>query len=1127
MLGTQLPNLGLFTGYGVDDVGWDQQLKEDLIAIDTLSQCRVLSSSVLAQPTDPLEHDVYALPLAATGAEWGAHGGDVARWCGDCWTFYEAKPGWLVWDVAADALMLRTGTGWVAVLSHLTSVLDTRVTSLEAAAATLTTNLAAEVTARSALNPRVDSLESVLTSEASTRAAADTALASQLTALDARLDVVEPAQASQAGAIAAIESRVTATESGIGGLSADITDLYATIDDTAIGGRGVNHLPARIASFEDATSPVIATVACTTSLQPLASHGAQSLRVAMTGAGGFVRTQSFAIEPNRRWIVSAKIRVPALQGAALNSFSMGLDFAGNVNLALLPSVANDGQWHRVSGPLLTDTVPGSSAQLVIQHNGYTVPVQAYFDELMLEEWVGSLTTPSAWVMPPEPIAASEAYQSLSARVTAAEGVNTAQSTSLTNLSAQVTAVESANTAQGAAVNALDVRVTATEGTLTSHSSSITTLQAQVSALPTTYVQPNEPTGGSYDVGDQWVDTDDNNALYTWDGATWVAAATLQGATIYAQPTAPAGGVIGDLWFNTGDNNRQYRWSGAVWVEMTDPRIAANTSAISSLDARTTNAEGLITGHTSALTSLDSRITAAEGVNTSQASALSSLDTRVTSAEGVNTSQASALTSLSTTVGGHTSTISAQQSSINGLLANYSLRLDVNGYVTGWEFNNDGSTGDFTIVADKFRVISPGNPSVAPFEVVGGETFIKSAHIQNLTINKLTAGVLNADMQMGTGRIVFDNGTYMKVQGVGFGSNNQFIEWFGPRQTNFAYCTETNAISWLKTDGSAYYGGSLSVGTTNNSIKTTNTVSNAEVTLGPFSTGGNQKTLIASYDFHTSGSSAGNVTNAINAAVYSATVVVERSVNGGVWTVVQTLNIAGDANEVFYDFESGSTYYAAAMGGGVTWTDNTTSTSDLRFRIRLTARSAPYSDFPVQTLSLTSIEEASGGGTTGPGNAPAIAQYLVMTPDPTLTNERVLVAGSGLNFVDNGPGSSLVLSATGDNSRAPADASFVTIGTSSGLSAERVLTAGANVSITDGGANGPVTISAAGGVDLVVSATAPPSPVHKMQWLDTTSGRTLTYLNDGDSSQWVELGPTVVAAGVAITEEPAVIDGGTY
>lgn len=43
---------------------------------------------------------------------------------------------------------------------------------------------------------------------------------------------------------------------------------------------------------------------------------------------------------------------------------------------------------------------------------------------------------------------------------------------------------------------------------------------------------------------------------------------------------------------------------------------------------------------------------------------------------------------------------------------------------------------------------------------------------------------------------------------------------------------------------------------------------------------------------------------------------------------------------------------------------------------------------------------------------------------------------------------------------------------------------------------------------IVSATAPTSPINGMKWFDTTISTEFTYVNDGDSSQWVELGPDI-------------------
>lgn len=57
-----------------------------------------------------------------------------------------------------------------------------------------------------------------------------------------------------------------------------------------------------------------------------------------------------------------------------------------------------------------------------------------------------------------------------------------------------------------------------------------------------------------------------------------------------------------------------------------------------------------------------------------------------------------------------------------------------------------------------------------------------------------------------------------------------------------------------------------------------------------------------------------------------------------------------------------------------------------------------------------------------------------------------------------------------------------------------------------------TPTAGGGGTYTVSATAPGSPVQGDRWLETDAGVEYTYVNDGNSSQWVELGPDGVVYG---------------
>lgn len=83
-----------------------------------------------------------------------------------------------------------------------------------------------------------------------------------------------------------------------------------------------------------------------------------------------------------------------------------------------------------------------------------------------------------------------------------------------------------------------------------------------------------------------------------------------------------------------------------------------------------------------------------------------------------------------------------------------------------------------------------------------------------TMGTVTAGVVqnasgSAKFDLTNGKIVFNNGVYMKVTGIGFGANSDYLEWYGPtvsEASNFVACNDANAIFYLKTDGTAFFGG---------------------------------------------------------------------------------------------------------------------------------------------------------------------------------------------------------------------------------------------------------------------------------------------------------------------------------
>lgn len=90
-----------------------------------------------------------------------------------------------------------------------------------------------------------------------------------------------------------------------------------------------------------------------------------------------------------------------------------------------------------------------------------------------------------------------------------------------------------------------------------------------------------------------------------------------------------------------------------------------------------------------------------------------------------------------------------------LYAKYGIKLDVNGYVTGWAMNNNGAAGDMIVLADRFSVGAPGGGNIVPFTVnttpqtingvyVPAGTYMDAAYIKNGTITNAKIGNLAVD-----------------------------------------------------------------------------------------------------------------------------------------------------------------------------------------------------------------------------------------------------------------------------------------------------------------------------------------------------------------------------------------------
>lgn len=110
----------------------------------------------------------------------------------------------------------------------------------------------------------------------------------------------------------------------------------------------------------------------------------------------------------------------------------------------------------------------------------------------------------------------------------------------------------------------------------------------------TYVQNDEPTGGTYALGDLWVDINDGNKLYVYSGSAWVvrqdtaistAQSTADGKNKVNYSTSDPGSTAntaGDIWWKYASGIVIAQWTGAGGTSWTSNTVG--NTVIANLDA---------------------------------------------------------------------------------------------------------------------------------------------------------------------------------------------------------------------------------------------------------------------------------------------------------------------------------------------------------------------------------------------------------------------------------------------------------------------------------------------------------------------------------------------------------------
>jgi len=371
-------------------------------------------------------------------------------------------------------------------------------------------------------------------------------------------------------------------------------------------------------------------------------------------------------------------------------------------------------------------------------------------------------------------------------------------------------------AEASARTALEARVTNTEGNVS----------ANVAAF----------------LEEQIVRTDQHTATAS-DISTLTAAVAANGASITAEQTARSDADVAEA---------SARAALAARVTTTEGDIATNTASIvSEASTRATQTSALATRATNLEASVNSGSTglatkaSVSYVDTAKADAISSaasttalvqaqLNSGGTTFANIATAQstANAAASASSSNASALSTVqarlntgdyaavktesSANASALGTLNAKYSVKVDVNNHVTGFELNSDGTVGSFVILANKFLICNPdgtGTPkAVLSLGTVNGTTALgldgsliidgsisaRSINAEGLTVsNGLTpaVGPSGTGTMTGYGAVFNSNGTFA----IGTPVNNIVYDMTGGITINGQLIANANIVSKSATE----------------------------------------------------------------------------------------------------------------------------------------------------------------------------------------------------------------------------------------------------------------------------------------------------------------------------------------
>ena len=224
---------------------------------------------------------------------------------------------------------------------------------------------------------------------------------------------------------------------------------------------------------------------------------------------------------------------------------------------------------------------------------------------------------------------------------------------------------------------------------------------------------------------------------------------------FRQSAAPQASesTIGDIWYDTANGNKSYRWSGTAWVTVENAQIASTAAALTTEQTARADADAALTTSISTLSStVNNNYNTLNSAISTEQTARANADTALTNS--INTLQATVTTNNNTLTAAVQTEQTARANADGTLFAQYTVKTDVNGYVSGFglanTLNNATPSSQFVFKADQFAFGAPGLASAYPFVIQATATtvngvsvpagvYIDAAYIKNGTLTNAKIG----------------------------------------------------------------------------------------------------------------------------------------------------------------------------------------------------------------------------------------------------------------------------------------------------------------------------------------------------------------------------------------------------